>query len=117
MNRGQAARVKEFIFHMVKLLKAKSHDYSGKDDMLANFKSLEKFGYKASDGILYRMGDKFNRLAVLLKNPAKVKDEKIQDTLLDLANYACIMYISLHEDLEKTSQQHRKRKMRDDYDS
>lgn len=35
-----------------------------------------------------RLEDKFNRFKNLIKNQAQVKDETIEDTLLDLANYA-----------------------------
>ena len=43
------------------------------------------------DSILYRVGDKYNRLQQLLRNPwLSHEDESINDTLMDLANY-CIM--------------------------
>ena len=43
------------------------------------------------DSILYRVGDKYNRLQQLLRNPwLSHEDESIEDTLRDLANY-CIM--------------------------
>ena len=35
-----------------------------------------------------RLQDKLNRLKTLIRNEARVKDESIEDTLLDLANYA-----------------------------
>lgn len=41
------------------------------------------------EAILIRLHDKYARLKRLLKgNPALVKDESIDDTLMDLANYA-----------------------------
>lgn len=42
-----------------------------------------------------RITDKVNRLQTLCKNEAKVKDETIYDTLLDLANYAIMTYIEI----------------------
>lgn len=40
-----------------------------------------------------RIGDKFNRIKNLVKNPIlKVKDESVIDTLLDMVNY-CIMTV------------------------
>lgn len=40
-----------------------------------------------------RIGDKYNRIKNLVKNPTiKVKDESVIDTLLDMANY-CIMTV------------------------
>lgn len=43
------------------------------------------------DGLLVakiRLGDKYKRFAQLIKNPAEVTDEKMRDTLMDMANYA-----------------------------
>lgn len=43
-----------------------------------------------------RLSDKMNRLMSLAtKNKAEVKDEKIEDTLLDMANYAIMTLIEL----------------------
>lgn len=41
------------------------------------------------------MTDKISRIANLIHSEAKVKDEKITDTLIDLAVYAIIMKIYL----------------------
>ena len=48
-------------------------------------KTLDEFGLVAS---ATRMSDKFNRFKSLIKNSAQVSDEKIEDTLIDLASYA-----------------------------
>lgn len=40
------------------------------------------------NSILIRLSDKLERLKTLYKQDAKVKDETIEDTLMDLANYA-----------------------------
>lgn len=64
--------------------KAKNKDYGD------SFSSLRK---EFPEAILIRLGDKYNRLKALMKNgKAEVKDESIEDTLLDLANY-CLMEI------------------------
>ena len=52
---------------------------------------------------LVRMEDKLNRVRTLdriscKQQDAKVLDEKIDDTLLDLANYAILAYIELNKD-------------------
>lgn len=47
---------------------------------------------------LVRMQDKLNRLKTLDKKDALVKDEKIEDTLLDLANYAVLALIEVRKD-------------------
>lgn len=66
--------------NMVKTYAAKNHDYGNSFD-----NSLNKFGLIAS---IVRMNDKMNRLETLASKRAEVKDESVEDTLLDLANYA-----------------------------
>ena len=66
----------------------KNHDYGD-----AFGKSIEEHG--AIAGVV-RMEDKFNRLKHIIKtNEVLVGDEKLEDTLLDLANYAIMMVIEL----------------------
>lgn len=68
--------------------KAKNHDYG--DSFGDTYKKL---------GIISavtRLSDKMNRLMSLaVSHNAKVKDEKIEDTLLDMANYAIMTLIEL----------------------
>lgn len=68
--------------------KAKSHDYG--DSFGDTYKKL---------GIISavtRLSDKMNRLMSLaVSHDAQVKDEKIEDTLLDMANYAIMTLIEL----------------------
>ena len=53
-------------------------------------RAVEKYGLVSA---LTRISDKFNRLeSLILHKKQEVKDESIQDTLLDLANY-CIMTV------------------------
>lgn len=56
--------------------------------------TFDKFGI---DAFLVRMYDKLNRLYSLTRTDIKqmVSDEKIEDTLLDLANYAILTIIEL----------------------
>ena len=66
------------------IYKAKNKDYGD---------SLSSLRKEFPEAILIRLGDKYNRLKALMKNgKAEVKDESIEDTLLDLANY-CLMEI------------------------
>lgn len=53
--------------------------------------SVEKYGYISA---LTRMSDKWNRLETLMLNKVsnEVDDERLEDTLLDLACY-CVMTI------------------------
>ena len=54
--------------------------------------SFVKVRQKYPNSVLVRLNDKLNRLEVLMgkSRQAKVKDESIEDTLLDLANYALL---------------------------
>lgn len=77
---SSAVAFKEIAKKMIETFVKKNHDYGNSFD-----KSLDKFGLVAS---IVRMGDKMNRIESLINKDAKVKDESIRDTLLDLANYA-----------------------------
>ena len=70
------------------IYKAKNHDYG--DSFGDTYKKL---------GIISavtRLSDKMNRLVSLaVSHDAQVKDEKIEDTLLDMANYAIMTLIEL----------------------
>lgn len=75
---------------------AKNSDYAGADDAFKNFRLIETLTngkVSAEMGILVRMTDKLQRIANLLYSDAKVKDEKITDTLADISNYAMILKI------------------------
>lgn len=74
--------------------KAKNHDYG--DSFGDTYKKL---------GIISavtRLSDKMNRLMSLaVKHDAQVKDEKIEDTLLDMANYAIMTLIELGYEVDE----------------
>jgi hypothetical protein len=79
---------------LTNITKAKNADYTGKtDDPFANFRCCEQLGICSVEvGFLTRMTDKLSRVNSLLQNgEAQVKDESINDTLLDLANYSLLM--------------------------
>lgn len=75
--------------------KNKNHDYG---DSFG--KSFTKYGITAA---MVRMEDKWNRLDNLVSYAEGicVKDETINDTLLDLANYCLLTYIELEVGKEK----------------
>jgi len=79
---------------MMDITKRKNADYTGKtDDPFANFRRCEQLDICSVEiGFLTRMTDKMARVNALLQNGgAQVKDEAIEDTLLDLANYSLLM--------------------------
>lgn len=57
----------------------KNHDYGN---------SFHKVREEFPNAVLIRLMDKLERLKALYATPALVLDESIEDTLLDLANYA-----------------------------
>lgn len=72
---------KEIAGGMIALQEKKHADYGN-----AFGDSCDKWGLVAA---LTRMGDKMNRIENLYRNgDANVKDERIEDTLIDLAAYA-----------------------------
>lgn len=81
---------------MIEITKAKNADYAGNGiDAFANFRqigSLVKRPGVEEIGFLTRMSDKMSRIGSFVdKGVLMVKDESIEDTLLDLANY-CILF-------------------------
>ena len=86
---------KEITEEMYKITQAKNSDYTGDSDQpFKNFTMVETMGASTTEqGFFTRMTDKVMRIAGFLKNGTlKVADEKIEDTLMDLANY-CILFI------------------------
>ena len=91
---------KEFlIFHreaielMHKICQQKNSDYtSDSGDAFYNFSRVEALGIASTEqGFITRMLDKFCRIiSFVKKGNLEVKDESVEDTLLDLANY-CIL--------------------------
>ena len=98
---------KAFCDNMVSITKAKNADYTGKgDNPFLNFERVEQLGICSTEqGFLTRMTDKFCRITSFVqKGELLVKDESVQDTLHDLANYCALMsgYIqSKKKELEK----------------
>lgn len=81
----------------------KSHDYAISSDVLSNFKMSEiLFNIPNYVGILIRISDKISRIEnVLSKGESKVKDESLQDTLIDLANYSLLFYLCVIDKYDK----------------
>ena len=84
---------KDIVDEMYDIYIAKNSDYgSSVSDTYKDF-GLVSF--------LVRMQDKMNRLKTLNNKESLVKDEKIEDTLLDLANYSILALIELRLDSRK----------------
>jgi hypothetical protein len=74
------------------LVGRKNADYGNPNDPFANFKEAELVGSTVEQGILVRMSDKLRRASNLMNREAVV-DESVEDTLIDLANYAFILAV------------------------
>jgi len=57
---------------------------------------MMKSRFRGDQGIMVRLGDKYSRACNLVRNQGKrtVKDETLEDTLLDLANYALLALLA-----------------------
>lgn len=81
-------RFKQITNEMVKLYERKNSDYGS-----SIHDTYMKYGAVA---YLVRMEDKINRVRSLVQNNnQKVEDEKIHDSLVDLANYSILMLLEL----------------------
>lgn len=79
---------------MLEICKAKNADYGGSsDDPFANFARVEALGIcKAEVGFLTRITDKLARITTFVsKGALQVKDESVEDTCLDAANYFLLL--------------------------
>jgi len=86
-------KVREMTEKDIQVMISKGHDYSGEQDTLAN---LRDFGI---EGIVVRLGDKYHRLRRFVQSGLlKVKDESINDTLMDICNYTRLGQLMLEED-------------------
>lgn len=86
-NMDKIRRHQELLNTMHELYVTKNHDYgdSVHDTYL-------KYGLTS---FLVRLEDKLNRARTISQKEQLVKDEKIKDTLLDLANYATLAVLEL----------------------
>jgi glutaredoxin 2 len=83
---------KQATVKMANVYAAKNHDYGD---------SFSRLRQRYPISILIRLADKLNRLDTLLTgNTAKVKDESIDDTLIDLANYAIMELVERQHERE-----------------
>ena len=77
----------ELLNKLADLYQTKNADYG--DSVSETYR---KYGMTS---FLVRMEDKLNRVRTLVNQEAKVQDEKIEDTLLDLANCEILAVIEL----------------------
>lgn len=85
---------------------AKRHDYASDEDRFSNLMLSEMAGIPAWKGCLVRMSDKFSRLTEFAKKGEfEVKDENVEDTFMDMANYSIIgliLYLRMKDGLKSS---------------
>ena len=89
---------------MTSITKAKNADYCGlAASPFANFEKVESLGICSTEqGFMTRMMDKVMRITSFVqKGILEVKDESVEDTLLDLANYSILFAGYLREKREQ----------------
>jgi len=85
------------------LMEKKNNDYrSGTGDPYANFRGSATLGVSPVRGILLRMQDKMCRIATFdEKGELLVKDEGVDDSILDIINYAVLIAGLVRENKQK----------------
>lgn len=88
----------ELLGDMAELHSRKNHDYAGSGDPLRNFYKSREQGIEPWRGVMIRLSDKWSRLESFCRqNELKVKDESVEDTLLDNAVYSLLAIILRRE--------------------
>jgi len=75
---------------------AKAHDYGTDQDPLSNLRASAQFGVEPWVGAVIRMNDKVTRIASLCQK-GTLKNESVEDSLLDIAAYALLALVLLDE--------------------
>lgn len=105
MNKEQYLKTfEELTTQMLEITKKKNSDYTGDDSSpFKNFTMVEAIGFASTEqGFLTRITDKVMRISSFVKNGTlQVKDEAVEDTLLDLANYSLLMICYLRSKKDK----------------
>jgi len=81
------------------LHKKKGADYGTQNDPFNNLRAAETFGIPSYIGVMLRMEDKMSRLRAFVRN-GSLKNESVEDTLLDLANYSILALALYRESVE-----------------
>lgn len=88
---------------MQRTLFAKGNDYAN-EDRLSNFKLAGSIcGLTAEQNCLSLIATKVARLGVLLNSNKEPKNESVQDSVLDLANYTVLLSMILTDKINETT--------------
>ena len=89
---------------MKELHDRKQADYGRETDPFANVRASEDFGIPGWVGSLVRANDKMRRLQAVA-NGSELKNEGVEDSLIDLANYAVIALVLYRQSRDVTPKQ------------
>lgn len=78
----------------------KQADYGRSDDPFANVRASEDFGIPGWVGAVVRANDKMRRLQAAARG-SQMRNESVEDSLLDLAVYAVIALLLFQEENEQ----------------
>lgn len=83
------------------LMTKKNADYTGGGGRFANFDSSQMYNVHRVTGALIRMNDKAQRINSFVVQGLQVKDESVEDTIVDLINYAVLIAGMIAEEKKK----------------
>lgn len=89
---------------MKAVYEAKDSDYSENDLPMGNLIESLELGIEPWKGVLLRIGDKKRRIGSFVKKlNFQVKDEAVDDTLVDMSNYAMLGYVLWKQKYQESS--------------
>lgn len=103
----------KLIWEMCMVHEVKNKSYGVDGNPLGNFMESERFGIPAWKGILVRISDKVSRIYNLTAKADDpeyadaIKMESLEDTFLDLANYAILGLILLRKESLKKEEENK----------
>jgi len=79
-------------------LRRKGSDYSGNTDTFSSFKTTSSLSNVPTEKVIFtRIADKMSRIGNILDTENKVKDETVEDTIVDCIGYLVLLKSYLHE--------------------
>jgi hypothetical protein len=87
-------KISTLLDDMQAVYEAKDSDYSENDLPMGNLLESQELGIAPWKGVLLRIGDKKRRIGSFVKKQEfLVKDEAVNDTLVDMANYSMLGFV------------------------
>ena len=99
MTREQLIELHSFLSaKALDLMTRKNQDYAGGGDPFSNFRASSVLGIDPVLALMVRCIDKFKRIeSFVRKGELKVKEESVQDSILDVINYMVLLAGLLEE--------------------